>query len=1064
MAFHFLNVFNDNNRNAVPFAYADQILYSSVYDAKILYLSAYSYAKNIAILKPAVPVNAYGNGRGTIYVRNSRGTTICYNADTVSKSAYVGKVSRLPNEDAVRIVNYVKREIVETKDGKQPWQCSQYHLVYIPLSVITDQILRNTAWTEERIISELHNPTAQFKNLVLECEDITDEIYKAVRTNISIPFLKEWVGYTMLHSPNGLSLELPKAMYADIFAADNTYALVLRIVESEIQQTISEGLKNKDITINGCSEVSPVSESISSLTEYLASFSNQLIDKAASKFTPFFNPETDSYTDKEKDYFDYVEYFGKMRLYEAQKNVISAVSRSLVHNRSSFIVGECGVGKTALGIGSIYCHAKTPRINTVVLCPGHLTKKWQREITRLYPDARARIIADFQDLLDVSQELTCVLRHYPLFLILSKDTAKIDYTERPSVIYDANVRQFVCPCCGSPIYIRGSGYSHVNRPGVNSRAETDAYVLAPNNAVTLFLEKNSKNEKCVTNHICSRRTNRADNTRLHSCGSTLWTVTNADEKSKWIRHASAGWLNVDLIPQFMRWYENLAPDDTRRNEKLYKRIYTAIVDIQENGVPRPAAPRRYSIARYIREKFNGQIDYLIADECHLYNSGESAQSNAFGDLVATAKHSLALTGTLLNGYADNIYHLLYRMYSREFVKRGHAYNSSKKFVNEYGVYREVTTTSTANGRLVNRTSVKTCPGISPRLFSDMLLNKACFISLADMSDALPSFTETCVPVEMDTATQTGYDTVISQMRSRLSSRDSSDNHQLAFSAIQKLNMYPDAPYDIAPIYSHKTGEVLITFPNAIQKPEDFVSNKDLKVLELARERLEAGDNVLIYTDYVNRGDVVDRMLRMFDAAGIKACNLTASVKPSEREEWIAKHTRDGYRILVTNQQLVSTGLDMLDHRSIIYVSLGYNLFTLRQSSRRSLRLNQTQPVHVYYVYFKNSTQQTVLSLMGEKLRAALNIEGKFESQEGLQSMDNNDASLLTQIANSLVNNVERRIDEGSFSSGIGKAEKVYDSERFTLAQMLNVEEESISYSLLPKVKRTVKLNLRSICA
>ena len=1060
MAFNFLSLSDGNVYEALPFAFADQLLYSTAYGVKVLYLSAYGYAKNVDRLKPVTDGTNYEGRYNYVKVTDHLGLNIRFENRLVTKNCYESKVSRLPGEDAVRIVNYPKRDYVEINLNRFH---SKYHLVYVPLPTIIDYLQANTAWDEARLVTELFTPTAQFKNNIIDCEAISEEIYKAVRANVQIPFLKEWVNYIMNHCPNGLAMELPKALYADVFARDNTYALVIKIDEAAIKEAITEGLRNGGISINGCNVASDVSKKAQTLTEYLQHFSNQLIDKAASKFTACFNPETDEYTDKEQNYFDYVEYFGKLRLYEAQKNVICAVSRSLNHNRSSFIIGECGAGKTALGIGSIYCHSKTSHINSVILCPGHLTRKWSREILRLYPDARTRIIADFHDLMEVEQELTCALRRYPLFLILSKDTAKIDYTERPSAIYDAKNQQFLCPNCGSPIYVRKHGAHYDSRKGVREQAGLSTVWYSMDNAITLFLEKNDKNSRCITNRMTKHYNYTGKhNANVGTCGSSLWTATNTDEESKWVRHPSVGWLNLDMIPQFMDWFESLPADSSFRGSKTFKKIYTAIIDIQENGVPRLVAPRRYSLARFIREKFSGHIDYLVADECHLYNSGESAQSNAFGDLVKVANKTIALTGTLLNGYSDNIYHLLMRMYSREFVKRGYTYDSASRFVDQYGVSRDTIVEENNNGRNVRRKSTRTCPGVSPKLFTEFLLDKACFISLSDMSNALPSFTETCVPVDMDSATQIGYDTVIAQLRSLFSARSSADTHQIAFTAAQKLNLYPDMPYDTAPIYSHNTGEPILTFPNVVQRTEDFVSNKDIKVLEITKERIERGEKVLIYTSFVNKVDVVDRMLRMFEAADIKACNLTASVKPSEREAWIDRHVKEGYQVMITNPTLVETGLDLLHHTSIIYVSLGYNLFTLRQSSRRSLRLNQVNPVHVYYLFYRNTTQQTLISLMSEKLRAAMAIEGKF-SEEGLQAMNNND-SMLTQIANSLVDNIERKIDEGSFSAGVGKAEEEFDSTRFVLAQMLNDKEETISYSFLPKVKRPQKLNLQRICA
>ena len=52
MAFNFLSLSDGNVYEALPFAFADQLLYSTAYGVKVLYLSAYGYAKNVDRLEP----------------------------------------------------------------------------------------------------------------------------------------------------------------------------------------------------------------------------------------------------------------------------------------------------------------------------------------------------------------------------------------------------------------------------------------------------------------------------------------------------------------------------------------------------------------------------------------------------------------------------------------------------------------------------------------------------------------------------------------------------------------------------------------------------------------------------------------------------------------------------------------------------------------------------------------------------------------------------------------------------------------------------------------------------
>jgi len=71
--------------------------------------------------------------------------------------------------------------------------------------------------------------------------------------------------------------------------------------------------------------------------------------------------------------------------------------------------------------------------------------------------------------------------------------------------------------------------------------------------------------------------------------------------------------------------------------------------------------------------------------------------------------------------------------------------------------------------------------------------------------------------------------------------------------------------------------------------------------------------------------------------------MSEKVRPDEREEWVQKRLASGMQVLITNPSLVETGLDLNSFTTLIFYSMGYKLFTLRQASRRSWRINQTAP-------------------------------------------------------------------------------------------------------------------------
>ncbi|MGE0600661.1 MAG: helicase-related protein [Dehalococcoidia bacterium] len=141
----------------------------------------------------------------------------------------------------------------------------------------------------------------------------------------------------------------------------------------------------------------------------------------------------------------------------AQADVIRACALSLQTHRATNLVGEMGTGKTTIGTAAATL-AGFKRV--LVLCPPHLVRKWQREVKATVPSANAVIVRTISDLERV--------RHvggWPLFVILSREQAKLSYRWKPAVATrhvvagSAAARDEVgrvisfscCPSCFSPI-------------------------------------------------------------------------------------------------------------------------------------------------------------------------------------------------------------------------------------------------------------------------------------------------------------------------------------------------------------------------------------------------------------------------------------------------------------------------------------------------------------------------------------------------------------------------------------------------------------------------------------
>jgi hypothetical protein len=164
--------------------------------------------------------------------------------------------------------------------------------------------------------------------------------------------------------------------------------------------------------------------------------------------------------------------------------------------------------------------------------------------------------------------------------------------------------------------------------------------------------------------------------------------------------------------------------------------------------------RRFAPIDFIGRYMDGFFDYAIADEVHEFTGGDTAQGNALGTLAASARHIAVLTGTLLGGYADDLFNILFRLGASRMLEEGLEYGDAgvRAFTEIYGMLEKITVIEPADNAFSEArvtTRVRHRPGASPLLFGRFLMSLGAFVSLEDISDALPPYREEIVSVDMD---------------------------------------------------------------------------------------------------------------------------------------------------------------------------------------------------------------------------------------------------------------------------------------------------------------------------
>ena len=754
-------------------------------------------------------------------------------------------------------------------------------------------------------------------------------------------------------------------------------AWVLRLAaeDKNVVDVLEEGLKAGFIQIPGAVPGAPDGfDEVSNVTGYLNTFGVTVADRIRNQFMPLFDPASEPLSDEVLSINDFITQHAGYSLYDAQLAVAEAVKRQLDRRQTALIIAECGSGKTKIGstaLGALHgLWAAQKRCGKgksfgIVMCPSHVTKKWVREIGETLPDTYAMVVHNITDM----NRLYSMYEQgdKSVYAVFSKERARDGYMRYPAVRWNRRRRAFLCPDCDTAIEME------ISEDGTRYTVPADQF---------FFLKEHKKN------HVCP------------NCGAPLWSAVNPDRQTDWVKIGEYGWV-----------YRYGAAAHLKRTKS--ERIVDQLLKIEQDPdgfYPVRGAQRRYPLSTYIKKKLHGKISGFLCDELHEYNN-DSGQGDAMAELYGASKLFVGMTATLINGYSSGIFHLLYRIVPGLMLKDGKQYSSPGEFDAEYGVVENTYETRDAeynsNRRASKRkTKSRQLPGVSPLVFSRFLLEYTAFLSLSDMGKELPSYEEIPIALEMPIDVRDAYREAERALQSILRS-DRKAAQKILSTYLNLLTVYPDQPYDQPEVIHPITGSTIV----APKDCGDFsrLLPKEEETLEIVQQKVANGERVLIYTSWT-RTDSQQKLLKLMRENGYRAEILTPQIATEKREEWVDKRVKNGLQVLITNPRCVETGLDLNAFTTIIFYSMGYNLFTLRQASRRSWRINQTAPkVEVYMLYYTDTMQAKAMKLMASKLAVAGIIEGTF-SEEGLAAMSDV-KDMTSQMAKELAAGIRDNVED-----------------------------------------------------
>ena len=443
-----------------------------------------------------------------------------------------------------------------------------------------------------------------------------------------------------------------------------------------------------------------------------------------------------------------------------------------------------------------------------------------------------------------------------------------------------------------------------------------------------------------------------------------------------------------------------------------------------------SGPKRYPLADYVKHHLRGFFDLLIGDEVHEYKGRGSAQGIAAGILADACGKSLSLSGTLMGGYSSTLFHLLYR-FSPE-IRSEFGRGEESRWIERYGFVEHTIGRDDGESLEDGRTSrrrkyrkvIRERPGLAPAALFH-LIGASIFLRLSDVASGLPPYEERVLLSSMDTeedstgfSQRSAYDAVFETLRAALTEALAKGSKRLLATYLQTLLAYPDGCTRGETVFDPESEEVLIQVPPL---SEEKLYPKEQALVDLvAAERLQ-GRRVLVYATHTGTRDITERMDDFLTRHGFRVAVMKAdAVPPERREAWVAQRVEEGVDVVVCHPRLVQTGLDLVDFPTICWYETDYSVYTMRQASRRSWRIGQTQPVQVVFMAYRNTLQADALQLVAKKLQSSLAVEGELP-EDGLAAYGDDGDDLMLALARKIVAGEE---DANSVESVFAQAQQV----------------------------------------
>jgi hypothetical protein len=329
---------------------------------------------------------------------------------------------------------------------------------------------------------------------------------------------------------------------------------------------------------------------------------------------------------------------------------------------------------------------------------------------------------------------------------------------------------------------------------------------------------------------------------------------------------------------------------------------------------------------------------VVLDEAQNIKNPETKQAQAARALKAG--YRVALTGTPVENHVGDLWSIL------EFLNPGFL-GSQAEFRRRFFVPIQAQHDADAAGRLKRLTG----PFVLRRLKTDKTV-------IADLPDKL----EMKVFCNLTREQASLYAAVVEEASKSLEEAEGIQRKGMILGTLSKLKQVCNHP-------AHFLGD---------NSPVPGRSGKLARLTEMLDEALQAGDKALVFTQFKEMGDIIQKHLQ--EEFGREVLFLHGGVPQKQRDRLVERFQNelDGPRVFLLSLKAGGTGLNLTAARHVFHFDRWWNPAVENQATDRAFRIGQTRNVQVHKFLCVGTLEEKIDEMIERKQEVAQRVVGAGE--------------------------------------------------------------------------------------